>query len=54
MLKFYTAFYHITQDAIEEVIGETWGVACIIGRQIFPQINGPEGFYYAKLRKKAD
>jgi 16S rRNA (cytosine967-C5)-methyltransferase len=41
-------------DAIEEVIGETWGVACIIGRQIFPQINGPEGFYYAKLRKKAD
>lgn len=40
-------------NAIEEVIDETWGVTCPIGRQIFPQIHGPEGFYYAKLRKKS-
>jgi 16S rRNA (cytosine967-C5)-methyltransferase len=40
-------------NAIEEVIDETWGITCPIGRQIFPQIHGPEGFYYAKLRKKA-
>lgn len=40
-------------NAIEEVIDEAWGVTCPIGRQIFPQIHGPEGFYYAKLRKKA-
>lgn len=40
-------------NAIEEVIVETWGIACTIGRQILPQVHGPEGFYYAKLRKKA-
>lgn len=40
-------------NAIEEVIDETWGITCPIGRQILPQIHGPEGFYYAKLRKKA-
>ena len=40
-------------DAREEVIEEAWGVACPIGRQIFPQIHGPDGFYYARLRKRA-
>lgn len=40
-------------DAKEEVINETWGIACQIGRQIFPQIHGPDGFYYARLRKRA-
>ena len=39
-------------DAKEEVIDETWGIACPIGRQILPQIHGPDGFYYARLRKK--
>ena len=40
-------------DAKEEVIDEKWGVACPIGRQILPQIHGPDGFYYARLRKRA-
>lgn len=40
-------------DAIEEIIDETWGETCPIGRQIFPQIHGPDGFYYARLRKEA-
>lgn len=39
-------------DAKEEVLDETWGVACSVGRQIFPQIHGPDGFYYARLRKR--
>lgn len=38
-------------DAKEEVLDEIWGVACSVGRQIFPQIHGPDGFYYARLRK---
>lgn len=38
-------------DAKEEVLDGTWGVACSVGRQIFPQIHGPDGFYYARLRK---
>lgn len=38
-------------DAKEKVIDETWGVACPIGRQILPQVHGPDGFYYARLEK---
>jgi 16S rRNA (cytosine967-C5)-methyltransferase len=38
--------------AVEEVIDKTWGEACPIGRQIFPKIHGPDGFYYARLRKR--
>ena len=39
-------------DASEEIIQETWGLACLIGRQILPEIRGPDGFYYARLRKQ--
>lgn len=38
-------------DAKEHFIDAAWGVACPIGRQIFPQIQGPDGFYYAILHK---
>ncbi|MFM2323016.1 MAG: ribosomal small subunit methyltransferase [Pseudomonadota bacterium] len=38
-------------DAKEEIIDAKWGVACPIGRQIFPQLHGTDGFYYARLRK---
>lgn len=41
--------YHF--DAREEIIRETWGLACPIGRQILPEIHGADGFYYARLRK---
>ncbi|WP_339050355.1 16S rRNA (cytosine(967)-C(5))-methyltransferase RsmB [Rickettsiella endosymbiont of Xylota segnis] len=44
-------FLSLHADAKEEVLDETWGVACSVGRQIFPQIHGPDGFYYARLRK---
>lgn len=46
-------FLSLHTDAKEEVINEAWGIACPIGRQIFPQIHGPDGFYYARLRKRA-
>ncbi len=38
-------------DAKEDAIDAKWGVPCPIGRQIFPQIHGTDGFYYARLRK---
>jgi len=39
-------------DAHEQTIDEKWGIACEVGRQIFPQIHGTDGFYYARLQKK--
>ncbi|BBB14674.1 ribosomal RNA small subunit methyltransferase B [Candidatus Rickettsiella viridis] len=39
-------------DAHEHMIDEKWGTACEVGRQIFPQIHGTDGFYYARLQKK--
>ena len=38
-------------DAKEDTLDVKWGVPCSIGRQIFPQIHGTDGFYYARLRK---
>ncbi|MDC0403436.1 16S rRNA (cytosine(967)-C(5))-methyltransferase RsmB [Porticoccaceae bacterium] len=34
-----------------EPIVATWGIATEFGRQLLPQANGHDGFYYAKLRK---
>ncbi|WP_235603051.1 16S rRNA (cytosine(967)-C(5))-methyltransferase RsmB [Piscirickettsia litoralis] len=43
-----------TQKGSEEVkIEADWGVARPFGRQIFPEVDGMDGFYYAKLRKVA-
>lgn len=39
-------------NAHEYVIDAKWGIACPIGRQIFPQVHGTDGFYYARLQKK--
>jgi 16S rRNA (cytosine967-C5)-methyltransferase len=33
-------------------IAENWGVACSVGRQLFPQKQGNDGFYYARLIKQ--
>lgn len=40
-------------NARELDIGETIGIKQSHGRQLFPQINGHDGFYYAKLIKIA-
>ncbi|WP_218814315.1 16S rRNA (cytosine(967)-C(5))-methyltransferase RsmB [Rickettsiella endosymbiont of Dermanyssus gallinae] len=45
-------FLRQQSDAHEQTIDEKWGVACGVGRQIFPQIQGTDGFYYARLQKK--
>ena len=31
-----------------------WGIKTDFGRQLFPTINGNDGFYYSRLQKKAD
>ena len=28
-----------------------WGIKTDFGRQLFPMINGNDGFYYSRLRK---
>ena len=40
-------------DAHEQIISVDWGVSTKAGRQLFPQSQGNDGFYYAKLTKPA-
>ena len=44
-------FLHHTANAREMVIEGDWGVTRPIGRQIFPSVQGGDGFYYALLEK---
>lgn len=44
-------FLSTHNDAKEEIIDATWGVASEIGRQILPGMKGMDGFYYARFRK---
>ncbi len=46
-----TAFLSATPDAEEWQIEEAWGLAQPVGRQLLPQIDGCDGFFYARLRK---
>ena len=39
-------------DAQEQVIDAAWGQAAAIGRQILPNQDGMDGFYYACIRKQ--
>ncbi|MDQ8039230.1 MAG: 16S rRNA (cytosine(967)-C(5))-methyltransferase RsmB, partial [Rickettsiella sp.] len=39
-------------DSMEDIINAEWGVACKMGRQVFPQDQGTDGFYYARVQKK--
>ena len=39
------------QDAEIMTISDSWGEASEYGRQLFPMINGHDGFYYSRLRK---
>ncbi len=41
--------YHKEAEVIP--IREPWGVACTYGRQILPQTNNMDGFYYCLLKK---
>ena len=46
------AFVASHNEAEIMTIEASWGVATDCGRQLFPTINGSDGFYYARLRKK--
>ena len=41
-------------DAIHTPIDATWGLERPFGRQLFPQPNGHDGFFYATLKKATD
>ena len=42
-----------TADARLQEIEADWGIKTDFGRQLFPRINGNDGFYYSRLRKVA-
>lgn len=45
-------FCQLHPDAKLATLNVDWGIACDSGRQLFPQQNGHDGFYYALLRKQ--
>ena len=44
-------FLNQQQDAKYQAITADWGVECSFGRQLLPQNEGSDGFYFALLRK---
>ena len=44
-------FLQTTSSAAEVEMQASWGIACVVGRQILPGMHGMDGFYFAKLRK---
>jgi 16S rRNA (cytosine967-C5)-methyltransferase len=48
-----SAFMARTPSASEQPIAATWGMAQAYGRQLLPQPDGHDGFYYARLIKAA-
>jgi len=49
--RIITAFLAQQPDATHLPIAASWGIARPIGRQLFPQVGGHDGFYYARLCK---
>lgn len=47
-------FIKENSDAIHTPIDVTWGLERPFGRQLFPQPNGHDGFFYATLKKASD
>ena len=45
------AFVARQQDASCDQLAVDWGIAQPCGRQLLPQLDGHDGFYYARLRK---
>ena len=44
-------FVSSQEDCIHDKIEADWGIEQEYGRQLLPQINGHDGFYYARLQK---
>lgn len=47
------AFLSKQKDASCDTLSADWGMAQTCGRQLLPQVDGHDGFYYARLRKTA-
>jgi 16S rRNA (cytosine967-C5)-methyltransferase len=45
------AFLDQTENATESKLNTSWGIEQTCGRQLFPSIDGHDGFYYAVLDK---
>lgn len=45
-------FIALRDDAETEPIPEDWGVAMRFGRQLLPEPNGPDGFYYSLIKRR--
>lgn len=45
------AFVNKHSEASVATLDATWGMSCDAGRQLFPQTDGHDGFYYALLHK---
>lgn len=46
-------FLDRTDDALEAPIEAAWGITVEHGRQLLPKVGGHDGFYYARLQKRA-
>lgn len=46
-----TRFLSNTPDATVDMIDKTWGIKTQHGRQLLPQANGHDGFYFSRLQK---
>ena len=46
------AFLSRTSDAVHDALDVPYGQPGVFGRQLLPQINGHDGFFYARLRKQ--
>ena len=46
-------FIAAATDASVRPIGAAWGIPTRFGRQLLPEVNGSDGFYYAMLEKRA-
>ncbi|MDO6469201.1 16S rRNA (cytosine(967)-C(5))-methyltransferase RsmB [Neptunomonas phycophila] len=49
--KLIKRFIAETEDAEHQPISAEWGIERPYGRQLFPQRNGHDGFYYAVIKK---
>jgi len=45
-------FIAATPDAAPVPIDADWGVRTRHGRQLLPQVDGPDGFFYALIEKR--
>lgn len=48
------AFLKQQKQAVEDLILAPWGQAADCGRQLFPQANAHDGFFYARLKRSAE